>query len=394
MKKFLLGIIAAVSFTHATQAQGCAPKMVLIEMACAKLCGPCTYHLQDIKELYANHKSTIAMVYYAQAPIGLGSWGQTNMPYNGFHETFNVGYQSSTLVDRTYFPTNYHNQEGTDCEAVEDDELAYQTQMASTYVPVNVGINHTYNSSTREVNVDVTADFCEEANGDLRFYLVVVQDTVIGEGIDYAQNAMSEASATQMGYTDFLYDNGALWINKYPHIQVVKYQPSGFFGNEGIIASNVTAGQSFTENYTFTLPEFGAANCIVPLEPEHAEIIVAVVKEGPFGERQVLNANKVKVFDPAAGTNDITEQPFRFDVIGNPVVNQTLTLAWSVESGIKGDLLLFDASGKIINVLEEGVAIEGSFEKSYSLENTTAGIYFVGYKTTDGKQFTRKIIVE
>ncbi|MFN5985201.1 MAG: hypothetical protein ACK46Y_16430 [Fluviicola sp.] len=394
MKKIILPILICTAY-FSLFGQGCAPKMPLLEMSCAKNCGPCTFHLDEVHHFYNTHRDDLAMVYYVQAPIGLGNWGESNMPYSAFYDIFNIDYQSSALMDRTFMPTNYDSQEGTDTEVMDNVEIAFNAQMASTYVPVSININHTYNPANRQVNVNLTGNFCDNASGDLRFYLVVVQDTVIGEGVDYAQNAFSESSANDLGFTDLINSGGALWINQYPHMQVVKYQPSGFFGNAGVIANTVSSGQSFTENYTFTLPEFGAVDCIVPVDPEHVEIIAAVVKFGGFDNRQVLNANKVKLSE-VASTPELTNNSVSFEIVGNPITNGTIQLQFNSEKEITGDIILFNSVGQIVSTLESKVTINNTTEiKSYSIGNQSKGIYFIGFKSTiDNIQYTRKLIIE
>ena len=361
MKKIVL--IGSLIFTLNSngQGQGCAPKMSLLEIASANYCGPCVTHLEGARSFYAANKENVAMVYYVQAPIGIGTWSETNLPYYNFLSTFNMEYQSSMMIDRTYMPNNLDSQEGNDTEVIHDLQIAFDAQMANTFVPVSVGINHTYNNSTREVSVDITGNFCEAASGDLRFYLVVVQDSVIGEGEEYAQNIMYEGQATEYGYNASDVHNGVgnggLWLYHYNHFQVVKHQPSGFFGNSGVIANSVTAGQSFTENYTFTLPEFGSPDCTVPVTPENVEIIVAVVKNGVFQNRQVLNANKVKLVDASSGLEDKIAPKGVFKIIENPVNNNELKISWESGINIKGDLILFDATGKIVSILETNLEV-------------------------------------
>jgi hypothetical protein len=395
MKKQLISIFSILAIQSSFFGQGCAPKMPLLEMACAKNCGPCTFHLDEVQHFYDTHRDNLAMVYYVQAPIGLGNWGESNMPYSAFYETFNIDYQSSVMVDRTFMPTNYDSQEGTDTEVIDNVEIAFNAQMASTYVPVSINIDHTYNPANRQVNVNLTGNFCDNASGDLRFYLVVVQDTVIGEGVEYAQNAFSESSANNLGFNDLINDGGALWINRYPHIQVVKYQPSGFFGNAGVIANTVSSGQSFTENYTFTLPEFGAPNCNVPVDPDHVEIIAAVVKFGGFDNRQILNANKVKLSE-VASTSELIKNSVNFEIVGNPISNGTIQLQFNSEKEITGDIILYNSVGQIVSTLEKNISINSTIEtKNYNLGSQSRGIYFIGFKSSiDNIQYTRKLIIE
>lgn len=392
MRNYTLSIFLFLSSVGFSQGQGCAPKMVLMEMACGKLCYPCFDHIEHMRDFYAMHKEHLAFVYYSQAPIGLGTISQPTQPYMGFHHTFNIDYQSSVLVDRTFMPNNYSTVEGTNTEVVGDVEEAYNTQMENAYVPVSVDIHHIYDPVTRQVSVDLTGTFCEAASGDMRFYLVVVQDSVKGEGEPYGQAVMSTEVANSFGYTDVQSTGNNMWINKFPHPQVVKYQPSGFFGNAGIIAASVNAGQSFTENYTFTLPEFGASSSTVPVDPEQVEIIAAVVYSGPFGERQVLNANKARLTDGIVGVTE-SERAVDFEIAGNPLTGNELVLNWKSEQSMTGDVLLYSADGRIIDCLENGLSI-GITEttKSYEIGELPSGTYFVGYKTS-GKQYTRKLLI-
>lgn len=388
---FLFGIIANLG--HG-QNSGCAPKMVLLELSDAQWCGPCVDHIEDLKGLYSQHKDNIAWVYYVKAPIGLGGFNQPNTPCQGFYDEFNLDYQSSTLFDRTFFPSNYLLQQGPTSEAVENYQTAYNDQINSTYVPVSIDIQHTYNETSREVNLDITGNFCDTASGDLRFYVVVVQDTLIGQGIDYAQNTMGFYQAQSYGYTDTITDPsiGGLWINQYHHMQVVKVQPSGFYGNQGVISNSVTPGTSFHENYQFILPEFGASNCNVPFDAEHAEIIVAVVRKGAFQHRQVLNVNKVKIAPNVVNIDELEKPNFDFSVGFNPIVNNILSVNWKTSSEIKGEVMLFDASGNLIKKLENNLDVDGNYNSEYNVEYLPSGIYFVGFKTIDGKQYTRKIV--
>lgn len=214
-------------------AQPCAEKKVLIEMACAKNCGPCVYKIEELREFYDLHKEEICLVVYNQAPVGLGNWGESDKPYFGFYDQFNLDYQSSRLVDRTFMPDNNDEYEGDDSEAIDDLETAFNQQIDIDYVPVSINISPDYDAATREVTVDLEANFCDEASGDMRIYLVLVQDIVIGpEGVEYGQNTLP-AAAAEYGYTEengytIIDDDGPLWISQFPFYQVVKYQPSGF----------------------------------------------------------------------------------------------------------------------------------------------------------------------
>ncbi len=394
-KLFYSTFIFILSSAFNLYGQGCAPKMVLMEQSCAKLCAPCLAKIESRKVFYAEHKDEIAFVVYNQAPIGLGTWGDETEPYDGFHSEFDIGYQSSLLVDRTLIPDNMSEFEAGSNECIADDEAAFEHQINMEYVPVEINISRTYNDITREVVVDIEGAFCDTASGDLRFYLVLVQDFVVGpEGYDYAQAVLSESQAESYGY-EYSIADGLPVIESYPHPQVVKYQPSGFFGNEGVIATTVEAGDTFSESYTFTLPEFGSPESIVPLEPNSVEIIAAVVRNGEFMSRQVLNVNKIDLTDETNSIPDEIINNVGFSVIQNPISNGELNLDLEVDTETNGSIVIFNARGEEIKVISTNQIYPSGYTNiiNYDVSGLSKGIYFVAFRG-ESKQYTQKFIID
>ncbi len=371
----------------------CAPKMILMEQSCYKNCGPCYFHCRDeINPVYVANKNKIAMVVYSQEPIGVGTWTETNKPYGGFHDKFGVGYQSSVIMDRTFFPNNYDSQEGPVNEVAGNIQTAFNQLMAATYVPVSLNITNTYNASTRAVNISVKAQFCDTASGDMRIYLVLTQDTVKGPaGLNYAQNINTSASTID-GYNMVSYPSTpGKWAESFTFINAVKYQPSGFFGNSGIIPAHPVVGNTYTENFSFTLPVKNASTEQINIDPNRIIIIAAVVKNGSFKHRQVLNANKKYLL--AGNTNNLTESAkpeAGFDAfLSNQ--NQLQLNFFSEKSGV-GLINLYNAAGELI---QTPITVEYSNNpetKTIDVSGLSAGIYFVSMKIGD-VFYTRKIAI-
>lgn len=393
LKSLVILILVSTSLTWNNAYSQCAPKMVLFEQSCFKNCGPCIFHqVNEIDPLYKANIDKIAMVIYWQAPIGIGSFSNTNLPYAGFHKTFGIDYQSEIIADRTFFSDNYNLTQGPTSEGIEDAAKAFDTQSNSTYVPVTVGISNTYDPSTRKVDITLTANFCDTASGDLRFYLVLTQDTLIGPaGIDYAQNIAQLPGSKWNGYSvvEFPNEIGA-WIESYPFKDVVKYQPSGFFGNAGIIPQKPIIGTTYTEKYSFTLPKKNSTTEKVEIDPNRIQIIAAVVKKGGFKKRQVLNANKKYLTVGTVNTSQLSNNDVNFTV-NNPVSNE-LILHYSTTDQSFGSINIYNASGDIIKSFEN---IElGNFRSSKNIDvsDLSNGIYFVSLKA-QGVFHTRKFIV-
>jgi hypothetical protein len=391
-KLCLLAVLLSLVFNVPAQ-NTCAPKMVLMEQSCYKNCGPCFVHCRDdINPVYTSHIDSIAMVVYSQEPIGLGSWNDGNLPYSAFHTTFGLDYQSEVMMDRTFFPNNYHQQQGPTAEAVENVAVGYNTQMSSTYVPVAVNISNTYDATTRAVNITVDAQFCDTASGDMRIYLVLVQDTVQGPPGEqgYAQNVNTSASTID-GYNVVQFPNYAgYWAESFRFINAVKYQPSGFFGNAGIIPNQPAVGSTYSENFSFTLPVNNSPDELVPIDPDRIIIIAAVVRNGQFQQRQVINCNKKYL---TAGPTNVPSPSIsntRFDAT---VINgDQLQLQYSSENTGEGQVNIYSASGQIVRTESSIAYNESPQTRMLDISNLSNGIYFVSMNM--GNVFyTRKIIL-
>jgi hypothetical protein len=368
--------------------------MVLLEQSCFKDCGPCILHqVEDIDPLYKKNIDKIAMVIYSQAPIGIGKFTNNNLPYSGFYNTFGIEYQSIITADRTFLSDNYNLTQGPTSEGVEDAKKAFETQYNSTYVPVKVDISNTYNPATRKVDVTLTANFCDSTSGDLRFYLVLTQDTIVGpKGIDYAQNVNASAGTTWNGYpvVSFSPQPGA-WIESYPFKNAVKYQPSGFFGNAGIIPKKPTLGTSYKESYSFILPKKNSTTEQVEIDPKRIQIIAAVVKKGTFKNREVLNANK-KYLTKATSVSSAEFIEDKVDFTVNNPVSDVLILNYSTPYKGMGAINIYNAAGEMLRVIGDVELDTTVSTKNIDVADFSNGIYFVSLNV-GGAYHTRKFIV-
>ncbi len=371
--------------------------MVLMEEECAKNCAPCSRHcLEKINPLYKKYKNQMAMVVYNQAPIGVGTWSEQTKPYYAFGATFGLEYQAMIMMDRTFFPNNYFLQQGPTSEGVEDENIAFNQQINMSYVPVGVNITNTYDPSTRNVKIDVTANFCDTASGDLRIYVVLTQDTVKGPNntYDYAQSAMDPPGTVLGGLTvetlPAYGDPAYRCFRSFPFINVVKYQPSGFFGNVGIIPAKPVIGQSYTESFSFKLPVKNATSELIDIDPKRIQIVAAVVKNGTFKKRQVLNTNKKDLISNVTSVDENITSEIEFNVT-NPVSNSILLNYSSIHEG-KGEIFIHSASGEIVRTVENVEYNQSISSKTIDVSDLSAGIYFVSLKT-GGVMHTRKVII-
>lgn len=108
----------------------------------------------------------------------------------------------------------------------------------------NVGIISSYNSTTRVANITVNANFVGAETGDLRITCLLTENNI---------------SSSQTNYMNT--DQSSPWYNmgdpipNYMQKNVVRACLSADnFGDAGIIPASVTAGNSYSKSYSFTIP--------------------------------------------------------------------------------------------------------------------------------------------
>ncbi|MGB0932656.1 MAG: T9SS type A sorting domain-containing protein [Lishizhenia sp.] len=374
-------------------------KKVFIEMACAQTCSPCFLKIEEVRELYNNNLDDVVLAVYNQAPIGVGSWGQSNLPYNGFHDEFDVIYQSDKLVDRTTFPGNQDAltvNSFPNTEVVEDVSLAFNEQINMSYVPVGIDLDVDYDPTSRNVNVDATGLFSDYATGDIRFHILLVEDTVIGpdQNEDYAQWILSSSTANDYGYYSLgtaTFGSSPI-IFSYPFFQPCRVQPNGFYGNSGVISSSCSPGESYTENFNFTLPDFANPGDLVGIDPNRVEVIVAVVKYGPMGSREVLNVNKAKLTNAIASLDEEhNESNVIIEILGNPVQNNQLNIRHSSSQLKNGEWRIHNALGQMISSPKPAMLSNSVQTTTLDISTLGNGTYFLSFADSEGrKSYTRR----
>lgn len=398
MKKiiFFLSLLGLVSISTELKAQ--ANKVVFVEISNGTGCSPCLNTFEELRLMSTIFPDEIAFAYYAEPPVGMGdAWNWWTSPMSDILDTFNIMYQSDCLVDRTFINNNNSYPSSEVVNSVDD---AFVQQSAMSYVPVAIDIAHTFDPTTRAVNADVTVNFVDTASGNLGIYFILVQDEVSGPsspGIyDFYDQLGEPWDAAMYGYTDLdSLSPNLVAINSFPHFKPVQYIASGFFGNAGVINSSVSSGDTFTENFSFTLDQYASPQSVVPLVPEEMEIIVAVVKNNGFKQRPVLNAAKKRLTDVSSTMlveHNLQENPLIIN--GNPVENDVLSLVIKSDENMQGDVSLFNVLGEKVHQTTH-VSVRPNHPETIevSVAHLEAGVYFVGYKVGN-KQYTKKVFIQ
>lgn len=163
--------------------------------------------------------------------------------------------------------------------------------------PVNVGFTSTYNSSTRQLTINVEAYYTSSsAQSTNKIHVALLQN-----GIEENQSGGSTYNPGQINPS----------TGKYVHLHALRHLITGQWGQT---ISNTTSGSLYSNSFSYTLPTDIAG---IPLIPEDCELAVFVSEGnqeiytgvvGPLGGRsQVPTTNNAQM---AVSTNSFTIPTF------------------------------------------------------------------------------------
>lgn len=194
---------------------------------------------------------------------------------------------------------------------------------------VSLNINGTNNSGV--LDLTVSGELVSAVSGsDLRLVVYLSED-----GLQYSQSGTS---------------------GTYTHNNVMRDAVSGTWGDAGVITAN-TAGTQFSQNYSYTLDG--------SWDPTKMSIIafVANYTDGDVNDREVLNAEKVKISDlqplSVSNINSVIK------IYPNPV-NNTLNISHVKDANVK----VYDLLGKL-------VLSKDDFNSNIDVSSLDEGTYFV-----------------
>jgi len=128
-------------------------------------------------------------------------------------------------------------------------------QTALAEVPVaGVEVNNTFNESTNELTVDVSALFGENVSGDYRLGAVILENGITGPAPQYDQsNSYSGGGNGDMGGFENL--PGPVPANMIAYNHVSRQLLGGYSGEPNSLPSSINAGETHNYSFDFTIPE-------------------------------------------------------------------------------------------------------------------------------------------
>lgn len=246
-----------------------------------------------------------------------------------------------------------------------------------------MSLNPIWNPATRELSVEVSANFQSSANNNYKLACVLTEDHVTGTGSGYNQTNYYSSSSQNI---DLIDDNGMNWKNlpasvpasqmEYNHVARA-IMPS-FAGDATAFPATVNAGETHSKTYVFTLP--------AAWEEWHINIVGMLID--PSG--RIDNAAKAKLSE-VSGVTENEELNASVSIYPNPATFQaTLALDLAKEATVNVELL--DMSGKIMTAKNYG-SISGYSTITMNTSTLQAGIYLVKV-TIDNVSTIERLVIQ
>jgi hypothetical protein len=214
-------------------------KRVLIEEATGTWCGWCprgAVYTEQIDTVHLDQAIVVAV--HNADPM-------TNAIYDAGIGTLIGGYPSG-CVDRKSNDVDPTNFETTFSQRINDVS------------PADVGVSATFNSTTRQVDVTVSATFAADLTGDYRLNCILVEDDVTGTGTTYNQTNYYSSASQNIA----LVGAGHNWQTEPASVPAASMHYNfvgrdilgGFDGEVGSIPATISANSTYTYNFSTTIP--------------------------------------------------------------------------------------------------------------------------------------------
>ena len=229
-------ILFILSFLFAELVHSQATKVVLVEEVTGTWCQWCTrgdIYSQDAVDMYPDNVAFVA--------IHGGSAGEP-MGYDTYVTATGMTSFPNGSIDRTNNTSLYPSDISSDLSS-----------FLSQSPPANVNVTSSFNTSTREITIDIEAEMFANLTGDYRLGAIVVENGVTGPSPSYDQsNAYSGGGNGPMGGYENLPSPVPAGIMVYDH--VARYLPGGYNGEAGSLPGSMTNGQKYNHTFNYTLP--------------------------------------------------------------------------------------------------------------------------------------------
>ncbi|MEN9699302.1 MAG: hypothetical protein RLZZ301_500 [Bacteroidota bacterium] len=243
----------------------------------------------------------------------------------------------------------------------------------------------TWDATTRVLNVSVTSNVVAAASGSFTVSCVLTEDEVTGTGSGYNQsNAYAGGGNGVMGGFEALPNPVPAAQMVYNH--VARAIAPSFAGATGVIPATINAGESYTANFSFTLP--------TTWDETKMHIIGMFID--PTGK--IDNAGYATITEAVsngyvAGVEELSVSQLEqfLSIAPNPASDFT-SISMHIPSNLPVSLRILDAKGSIKQARQYG-QLKGDFEVNLNTSSFAPGLYIVELEL-NGQRIQKKLVIQ
>ncbi len=242
----------------------------------------------------------------------------------------------------------------------------------------------TYDPSTRLLNISVSTEMLQATNGSYKVACALTEDGVTGTGAGYNQaNAYAGGNNGVMGGYENLPSSVPAAQMVYDH--VARAIAPSFTGQTGVIAASTAVGDTYTANFSFTLP----ANWD---ETQMHIVGMLIDPQGKIDNAGYTTINEAIQNGYVTGLQEIsfTNLAQMLTVAPNPAsdfANITLHIPTAAPVSVR----VLDAKGGILQARQFG-SLQGDFEIGLNTTNFAPGLYIIEMQM-NGERIQKKLVI-
>jgi hypothetical protein len=363
-------------------------KKILVEQISSAKDGWTPESYNALKSITTNSNNVIALNMHHNDQV---QCAETSTLINDY--TIN---SSESLIDRYYFPNDK-------IVSITPQNLnAYVTQRSQMTVPATVSItNVSYNTTTRKIDATVSVNFVGDVKGDYYLNLYVkennvygpINDSLIDNGWNQYNALYNIPASVYYQYGNNVAGNYLMSSASYLHQNVVDTILDGTYGaNAGIPINGSTNGQTYSKNYSYTLPVASGGEFRYN---EDNIYLVATLNEYnmSLNNRAVLNCEQVKLNSNAeavVGVKEYEIENISLSVFPNPA-NDICNLNYILKSDELITVYIYNTLGELIYI-ESQFKYAGNVNHVLNTQFLKSGNYSVRIAFKNNT-ITKKLII-
>ena len=304
--------------------------------------------------------------------------------HTSLQTVFNSGSTTPTaMIDRYLFTPTSKRITNT------SNWSSYITQRQLMKVPATVTVtNVLYNSSTRQIDVTVSANFVGDVKGEYRFNLYVKENNVYGPIADSSDNMWNQYNGLynipssqyyQYGNFDVISGEYIMSAASYKHQNVIHDMRDGWMGDPTPVPTNsTTIGQTYSKNYSFILPTATSGEFRYNADNVYLIGVLSEYDTNYYNGLAILNADQQKLTgNPEAlvGIKENQKNNIQLNVFPNPT-SDICHLNFNLENNEYVKINIYNALGELVYIETKNISA-GNVDYILNLTELHSGNYSV-----------------